>query len=283
MKREGKVMILIVMTNSIIVHGARGYSEPQTKHNMLPGRLSWSVICPDAWVGLFCFSNKSPCTVQLRQPCDHCRNHWCKLRQNCRMTHDKKSMVATWSRWLPVPSLPLTMKYASCAQYIIRHGRQDAKVKFDGYAAALQKSIEQASRTSKKISESILMDRNVPTTSQVDFLSNMSRPTSKTRCCFHDIFCARCLGCTDCCGKWHRLAGGTNYQGPRGCSTLHAPLSSTNITVFDITKLLNSVGECKGSMLSLHSVTGCDTSSVLYNQWKKNKTCKFSKNIQVLQ
>ena len=58
--------------------------------------------------------------------------------------------------------------------------------------------------------------------------------------------------------------------------------SSNNTTVVDIKSLQSAVGECKDSLLFLHAVTGCDTTSALYNQGKK-KAYKFWKNIQVLQ
>ena len=45
--------------------------------------------------------------------------------------------------------------------------------------------------------------------------------------------------------------------------------SSNNTTVFDIKSLQSAVGECKDSLLFLHAVTGCDTTSTLYNQGKK--------------
>ena len=45
--------------------------------------------------------------------------------------------------------------------------------------------------------------------------------------------------------------------------------SSNNTTVFDIKSLQSAVGECKDSLLFLHAVTGCDTTSALYNQGKK--------------
>ena len=51
----------------------------------------------------------------------------------CVMTYSIELMVATSSRELSGPSLPLTMKDASYVQYIIRHGKQVAKVIFDGY------------------------------------------------------------------------------------------------------------------------------------------------------
>ena len=207
------------------------------------------------------------------------------------MTNSTESMVATWSRWLFGPSLPLTMKYAHCMQYTIRHGKQDAKVIFDGYSQHLPtKPTEQAQRAPTKISESISMDRlrrqtfsaksrkrsfnKVPGQSPDICLSRHS--TSKIRCCFYyHIFCTRDVGCTYCfcCGKWHRLTGDNNYQGHQGCSTLHAPSISGNTTVFDITRLPNLVSECKNSLLSLHVVTGYDTTLVLYKHGK-NKACK---------
>ena len=45
--------------------------------------------------------------------------------------------------------------------------------------------------------------------------------------------------------------------------------SSNNTTVFDIKSLQSAVGECKDSLLFLHAVTGCNTTSALYNQGKK--------------
>ena len=45
--------------------------------------------------------------------------------------------------------------------------------------------------------------------------------------------------------------------------------SSNNTIVFDINSLQSAVGECKDSRLFLHAVTGCDTTSALYNQGKK--------------
>ena len=50
--------------------------------------------------------------------------------------------------------------------------------------------------------------------------------------------------------------------------------SSNNTTVFDIKSLQSAVGKCKDSLLFLHAVTGCDTTSALYNQGKR-KAYKF--------
>ena len=45
--------------------------------------------------------------------------------------------------------------------------------------------------------------------------------------------------------------------------------SSTNSTVFDIKSLQSAVGKFKDSLPFLHALTGCDTTSALYNQGKK--------------
>ena len=138
------------------------------------------------------------------------------------MTNSTESMVATWSRWLSGPSLPLPMKYSCYMQYTIRHGKQDAKVIFDGYDQHLAtKPMEQAQWASKKNYESISMDRlhrqtsgaksrkgsldKVPDQSPDTCLSG--RSTSKIGCCFYGhIFCTRCVGCTyGCCWKWHSM------------------------------------------------------------------------------
>ena len=55
------------------------------------------------------------------------------------------------------------------------HDKQVAKLIFDGYNQQLStKSMEQTRKAPKKISESILLDQDMPnTTSQADFLSNV--------------------------------------------------------------------------------------------------------------
>ena len=51
-------------------------------------------------------------------------------------------------------------------------------------------------------------------------------------------------------------------------------------TVFDITRL-NAVGECKGSLLSLHIMAGCDATSAFYNQWKDKAYKLFKEHTDV--
>ena len=68
------------------------------------------------------------------------------------------------------------MKYDSYVHHTICHGKQDANVVFDGYSQQLStKSVGQARIAPNKISESILVDVNVPigTLSQADLLSNV--------------------------------------------------------------------------------------------------------------
>ena len=115
------------------------------------------------------------------------------------------------------------------------------------------------------------MGRNVPTTTLwADFLQSQyqeqrlpdrspdtclsSRPEGNNRCCFYELtYDIKWVENTDCCcGNWHRLSGGTNCQGPRGCSTLNAP-SSSNTTVFDITRLPNAAGQCKDNEHTSHA------------------------------
>ena len=156
---------------------ARGNSEPPAEQNDLFLKASTAVICPVVWFVPFYFSIKFPCIAQLRQPCKYCWHHWYKLHPNWLQFYSRDSMVATWPRWLSEPSVPLIMKYTSCVHHIMCHGKQDAKVIFDGYNQQLStKSVEQARKAPKKIFESISVDRNMPTTtSQADFLSNAKK------------------------------------------------------------------------------------------------------------
>ena len=60
-----------------------------------------------------------------------------------------------------------------------------------------------------------------------------------------------------------------NARAPKNKQLYMLRHSSNNTTVFDITSLQSAVGECKDSLLFLHAVTGCDTTSALCNQGKK--------------
>ena len=160
---------------------ARGNSEPPAEQNdMHLVSINCSVICPGLWFVPFYFSINFTCIAQLRQPCKYCWHHWYKLHQKGLKFHSRESMVATWPRWLFEPSLPLIMKYTSCVHHIMCHGKQDAKVICDGYNQQLStKSVEQTRRAPKEISESISVDRNMPTTtSQADFLNNVKTKRS---------------------------------------------------------------------------------------------------------
>ena len=204
------------------------------------------------------------------------------------MTNRTESMVATWSRWLFGPSLPLTMKYAHCMQCTIHHGKQDAKVIFDGYGQHLStKPTEQAWRAPKKISESISMDRLRRQT----FLAKSRKRSYKKFLTNHltsawaDVqqvksgavyfIISFVLGVSNAVfvGNDTDLLVTIIIRATKNAQLLHAPSSSGNTTMFDITRLQNLVSECKNNLLSLHVVTGYDTTLVIYNHGK-NKACK---------
>ena len=177
-------------------------------------------------------------------------------------------------------------------QYIIRHYKHDAKVIFEGYDQQLStKSVEHARRASKKVSASILMDGSMPTTtSQADFLGNVKNKGRLIKLLTHhlmnagiDVQQARsdadsmiissALNVSDkptvVVGTDTDLLVALIARAPMDSELYMLRPSSNNTTVFDIKSLQSAVGECKDSLLFLHAVTGCDTTSALYNQGKK--------------
>ena len=184
-------------------------------------------------------------------------------------------------------------------QYIIRHYKRDAQVIFDGYDQQLStKSIEHARRASKKVSASILMGGSMPTTtSQADFLGNVKNKGRLIKLLTHHLMTAgidvqqarsdadsmiisSALNVSDkptvVVGTDTDLLVALIARAPKDSQLYMLRPSSNNTTVFDIKNLQSAVGECKDSLLFLHAVTGCDTTSALYNQGKK-KTYKLLK------
>ena len=177
-------------------------------------------------------------------------------------------------------------------QYLIRHYKRDDKVIFDGYDQQLStKPVEHARRASKKVSASVLMDGSMPTTtSQADFLGNVKNKGCLIKLLTHhlmnagkDVQQARsdadsmiissALNVLDkpavVVGTDTDLLVALIARAPKDSQLHMLRPSSNNTTVFDIKSLQSAVGECKDSLLFLHAVTGCDTTSALYNQGKK--------------
>ena len=176
-------------------------------------------------------------------------------------------------------------------QYIIRHYKRDAQVKFDGYDQQLStKSIEHARRASKKVSASILMDGSMPTTtSQADFLGNVKNKGRLIKLLTHHLMTAgidvqqarsdadsmiisSALNVSDeptVVGTDTDLLVALIARAPKDSQLYMLRPSSNNTTVFAFKNLQSAVGECKDSLFFLHAVTGCDTTSALYNQGKK--------------
>ena len=166
----------------------------------------------------------------------------------------------------------------SYVQYIIRHYKHDAKVIFDGYDQQLStKSVEHARRASTKVSASILMDGSMPTsTSQADFLGNVKNKGRLIKLLTHhlmnagiDVQQARSDADSMIISSDTDLLVALIARAPKDSQLYMLRPSSNNTTVFDIKSLQSAVGECKDSLLFLHAVTGCDNTSVLYNQGKK--------------
>ena len=164
-------------------------------------------------------------------------------------------MVATWPSWLSGKSLPLTMKYSRYVHYIICHGKQDAKVIIVWYNNQFStKSVKLAARSIKenlwkhldgsKFANCIPAGRLSEQCREQRFLTNHLTPDwvdvqqAKLGAVPTVIFFALgCVGCTKCCcGKWQRLAGGSNCHGPFRCSIYMLRHSNSNTTVFDITR-----------------------------------------------
>ena len=288
MNRKGKVKTLAAMTSSIVVHEQEVIVSPQ--------QLFDRIIFPDVWVGpktsftlwssLFApYSKGSPLVVAgitgvylsrvTWWPTVH-SGWWLYLLQ-----------TAVWTK--PATYDEVCQSYV---QYIIRHYKCDAKVIFDGYDQQLStKSVEHARRASKKVSASILMDGSMPTTtSQADFLGNVKKKGRLIKLLTHhlmnagiDVQQARsdadsmiissALNVSDkptvVVGTDTDLLVALIARAPKDSQMYMLRPSSNNTTVFDIKSLQSAMGECKDSLLFLHAVTGCDTTSALYNQGKR--------------
>ena len=160
------------------------------------------------------------------------------------------------------------MKYSRYMHYIICHGKQDAKVIFVGYNNQLStKSVKLAMRSIKenlwkhlngskyancipagRLSEQCREQRSsdkVSDQSPDTWLSGC--PTSKFRCCFHSHIFA--LGVLDApnvvVGNDRYLLVEVIVMVPLDAQLYMLCHSNSNTTVFDITRLPNSVGICK--------------------------------------
>ena len=177
-------------------------------------------------------------------------------------------------------------------QFTIRHYRDDCKVKFDGYEQKLStKAVEQSRRSSKKTSASMLVDGSMPTTtSQADFLSNAKNKGRLIKLLTGHLTAAgveveQAASDADTMivssalsepnvpkavvGTDTDLMTGLIARVPEDSQRYMLRPGSSNSTVFDIKRLQNALGELKANLLFLHSATGCDTTSALYNQGKK--------------
>ena len=190
------------------------------------------------------------------------------------------------------------MKYSRYVHYIICHGKLDAKVIFVGYNNQLStKSVKQTKRSTKenlwkhlygskyancisagRFSEQCREERSsdkVPDQSPDTWLSRC--PTGKIRCCFHGhIFSLGVLDApNNVVGNDRDLLVEVIFVVPVVAQLYMLCHSNSNITVFDITRLPNSVGKCKIAC-SPYTLWLLVTLPRSYNQGK-NITCKFFK------
>ena len=298
MNRRGKVKTLAAMTSSIVVHEQEVIVSPQQLFDRIICLLDGSADLP--FFLMYKLAPRPPSLfdqVSLRRTAKAALSTFLAslVSTSVELPDDRQYVVdggyllqtAVWTK--PATYDEVCQSYV---QYIIRHYKHDAKVIFDGYDQQLStKSVEHARRASKKVSASILMDGSMPTsTSQADFLGNVKNKGRLIKLLTHhlmnagiDVQQARsdadsmiissALNVSDkptvVVGTDTDLLVALIARAPKDSQMYMLRPSSNNTTVFDIKSLQSAVGECKDSLLFLHAVTGCDNTSVLYNQGKK--------------